>query len=102
MFHLNSCLINQEFSFYLDILYKYHYDYFYVVLYKSLNNIPNIKDVKVLEKNNNKVLLSVDTNTTTVSKVINEYSKVCEILDVNVLESSIDNVIVKLYEEYDL
>ena len=72
------------------------------IIYKSLNNIPRIKDVKVLEKDNNKVLLSVNTNTTTISKVINEYSKVCEILDVNVLESSIDNVIVKLYEEYDL
>ncbi len=72
------------------------------IIYKSLNNIPNIKNVEVLERNNNKVLLNVDTNATTISNVINEYSKACEILDVNVLESSIDNIIVKLYQEYNL
>ena len=37
-----------------------------------------------------------------ISKVIREYSRVCEIEDVNILEQSIDDVIVKLYEEYNL
>ena len=37
-----------------------------------------------------------------ISDVIRHYSKVCEIEDVNVLENSIDNIIVKLYKEYNL
>ena len=38
----------------------------------------------------------------TISNVIREYSKICEIEDVNVLPSNIDDVIIKLYKEYNL
>ena len=85
-----------------DIKRKFNKEKRLEIIYKKANSIPKIKDVEVLEKDNNRVLLNVNTSTTTISKVINEYSKVCEILDVNVLESSIDNIIVKLYKEYDL
>ena len=37
-----------------------------------------------------------------ISDVIREYTKVCEISDVNIIENDIDNVIVNLYEEYNL
>ena len=72
------------------------------IIFKKLTNIPKIKNVEVLKKEKEKVLLNVDMTSNTISKVIREYSKVCEIEDVNVLEDSIDNVIVKLYKEYDL
>ena len=40
--------------------------------------------------------------TNSISSVIREYTKVCEILDVNIIENDIDHVIVNLYEEYNL
>ena len=72
------------------------------IIYKKLDSIPSIKDVEVIKKENNKVLLSVNMESNSISDVIRHYSKVCEIEDVNVLENSIDNIIVKLYKEYNL
>ena len=72
------------------------------IIYKKLDNIPNIKDVDVISKEKNKVLLNVYMECNSISDVIREYSKVCEIEDVNILENSIDDIIVKLYEEYNL
>ena len=72
------------------------------ILYKKLNSIPKIKNVNILEQNNHKVLLNVNTENSNISSIIREYSKVCEIEDVNVLNDSIDDIIIKLYKEYDL
>lgn len=72
------------------------------IIYKKLDSIPSIKDVEVIKKEKNKVLLSVNMESNSISDVIRHYSKVCEIEDVNVLENSIDNIIVKLYKEYNL
>ena len=72
------------------------------IIYNYLNNVPTIKNVEVLKKEKNKVLLNVDMNKNTISNVIREYSKVCEIEDVNVLPSNIDDVIIKLYKDYNL
>jgi len=72
------------------------------IIYKSLNNPPTIKNVKILNKTKNKVLLDVDMSSNTVSSVIREFSKVCEIEDVNIIPSDIDNIIVNLYKEYNL
>lgn len=72
------------------------------IFFKSLSNNPKIKDVEVIKKEKNKVLLNVDMTKNTISNVIREYSKICEIEDVNVLPSNIDDVIIKLYKEYNL
>ncbi len=72
------------------------------IIYKKLDSIPNIKDVEVINKEKNKVLLSVNMENNSISDVIRHYSKVCEIEDVNILENSIDDIIVKLYKEYNL
>ena len=72
------------------------------IIYKKLDSIPHIKDVEIIKKENNKVLLNVNMETNSISNVIREYSKVCEIEDVNVQENNIDNIIVKLYQEYNL
>ncbi len=85
-----------------DIKKKFNNEKQVEIIYKKIQNTPNIKGVKILKKGRNKVLLQVSIKDKTISEVIREYSKVCEIEDVNVLENSIDNVIVKLYEEYNL
>ena len=72
------------------------------IIYKKLTDIPKIKGVNVLEKTNNKVLLSVNTENNSISKIVREYSKVSEIEDVNILNDNIDDIIIKLYKEYDL
>ena len=72
------------------------------IFFKSLSNNPKLKDVEVIKKEKNKVLLNVDMTKNTISNVIREYSKICEIEDVNVLPSNIDDVIIKLYKEYNL
>ena len=68
----------------------------------KLDKLPNIKQVNLLNRTGTKVLLDVDMSCNTVSSVIREYSKICEIEDVNVIPSDIDNIIVNLYKEYDL
>ena len=72
------------------------------IIYKNIEKLPNIKEVKIIKKEKNKAILDVNMEYNTISKVIREYSKICEIEDVNILEKNIDDVIVKLYEEYNL
>lgn len=86
----------------LDIKKKFNKNKKVEILFKSIDNIPDIKYTEVIEKNKNKIILDVNMEKNTISKVIREYSKVCEIDDVNVYEEDIDNIIVKLYQEYDI
>lgn len=85
-----------------DIKHKFSKNKQVEIIYKKLSSIPKIKDVEVIKKQNDRVLLNVDMNTNSISKVIREYSKICEIEDVNVFENNIDDIIVKLYKEYNL
>ena len=85
-----------------DIKKKFNKNKKVEILFKKLESIPNIKDTEIIEKKKNKIILDVDMETNTISKVIREYSKVCEIEDVNVYEESIDNIIVKLYQEFNI
>ena len=72
------------------------------IIFDKLDKLPNIKQVNLLNRTSTKVLLDVDMSCNTVSDVIREYSKVCEIEDVNIIPSDIDNIIVNLYKEYNL
>lgn len=72
------------------------------ILFKKISSIPDIKYTEIIEKKKDRVVLNVDMQKNTISKVIREYSKVCEIDDVNVYLEDIDNIIVKLYKEYDI
>ena len=85
-----------------DIKKKYNRNKKIEIIYKNIINTPKIKDVEIIKKERNKVLLNVDMEKNSISSVIREYTKVCEILDVNIIEDDIDNVIVNLYEEYNL
>ena len=72
------------------------------IIFNELDKLPNIKNVELINRTSTKVILDVDMSCNTVSSVIREYSKVCEIEDVNIIPTDIDNVIVNLYKEYDL
>lgn len=72
------------------------------IIYKKLKKVPKIKNVEMIEKNRNRILLDVDMDNTTISNVVNEYSKICEINDINLIEENMDNIIIKLYEDYNL
>ncbi len=85
-----------------DIKNKYNRNKKVEIIFKNITTTPKIKNVEVLEKDRRRVLLNVDTKENSISSVINEYTKVCEILDVNLIENNIDNVIVNLYKEYNL
>lgn len=72
------------------------------ILHKGIKRIPKINNVTVIEKNKNRVLLDVDMRINTISNVVSLYSDVCEIEDINVIDESMDNVIIELYKEYQL
>ena len=86
----------------LDIKKKFNKNKKVEILFKKIESIPNIKNTEIIKKSKNRIILNVDMEKNTISKVIREYSKVCEIDDVNVYEEDIDNIIVKLYQEYDI
>jgi ABC-2 type transport system ATP-binding protein len=72
------------------------------VLYHKLRHVPKLNNVSILEKKRNYMLLDVDLDKTTVSSIVNDFSKVCEINDINVIEDNLDDIIIKLYKDYNL
>ena len=72
------------------------------IIYNKIERIPKLKYVEILEKDKNKIILDIDTNHHTISSIIEKFTSLCEIQDVNVYSEDIDNVIVKLYEELEL
>ena len=85
-----------------DIKKKFNDKKLVEIIFKKIKQIPKINDYEIVKKERNRVILSVDTKKKSVSDVIREYSNVCEIEDVNIIENSIDDVIVKLYQEYNI
>lgn len=72
------------------------------IIYSKLKRSPSISNTKVIHKKRNYVLLDVDMTKTTISEIVEKYSKVCEINDINVLSENIDDVIIKLYEDFKI
>ncbi len=71
------------------------------ILFRNIKQVPKIKS-KILEQDNNKVIIEVDTKQETISSIIEKYSKACSIEDVNIHENNIDNIILQMYKEYEL
>ncbi len=71
------------------------------IIFDKINKIPVIKNVRVVEKFKNRVILEV-SNDISVSNIINKYSLECEIKDVNVFEQNLDDIIFKLYRELNI
>ena len=72
------------------------------ILYTKLKGTPKIPNTQIITKKRNYTLLDVDMEKTTISDVVSKYSKYCEINDINVLSESMDEIIIKLYEDYNL
>ena len=72
------------------------------IIFDKLNDIPNIKNTKIIKKENNRIILEVDTKEVSISSVVKKYTNECEIKDINVYDEDIDNIIVKLYQELNL
>ena len=85
-----------------DIKKKFNDKKLVEIIFKKIKQIPKIKDYEIIKKERNRVILSLDIKKKSVSDVIREYSNVCEIEDVNIIENNIDDVIVKLYQEYNI
>lgn len=72
------------------------------ILYSNLKNNPKI-NAKILEQDKNRILIEVNSSSEeSVSKIIEKFSKVCQIEDVNVYENNIDNIILQMYKEYEI
>lgn len=72
------------------------------ILLTGLKKVPKVNNVSLIEKQKNRVLLDVNMNKTTISEVVSEYSKLCEINDINILNDDLDEIIYKLYKEYNI
>ena len=71
------------------------------IIYNDLKNTPKIES-EIIEKSDKRVLIEVDTKKESVSSIIEKYSKVAQIEDVNIHENNIDNIILEMYREYEL
>ena len=72
------------------------------ILFNKLNKVPKLKDVEIIEKKEHKIVLDVDINKNSISGIIEKFTGLCEIEDVNVINEDIDNIIVKLYQDLEL
>lgn len=72
------------------------------IYYDSLKEIPKIKDSVVISNENGIVKVRIDSKKISVSSVTMEYAKVCVIKDINVITDLIDNIIYKLYKDYQI
>ena len=85
-----------------DIKKKYSNEKIVEIYYEELKNIPKINNTKVISNENGVIKIKIDSKKLSVSDVTMEYSKVCEIKDINVLSSPIDDIIYKLYEDFKI
>ena len=72
------------------------------IYFDQLSKNIELEGTSVIERAENKILINVDLKEQTVSNVISEYSKICDIKDINVYEDNIEKVIVQLYKEYKI
>ena len=85
-----------------DIKKKYSNTKIVEIFYDKIKSVPEIDNTEVLEKSNNVIRIKIDSKKVSVSDVAMEYAKVCEIKDINVIVDNIDDIIYKLYEEFDI
>ncbi len=85
-----------------DIKEKYIKNKIVEIFFSDLKKIPDIKNTKIINKEKDVVRILIDTKKISVSSITLEYSKVCEIKDVNIIEKGIDDIIYDLYQELGL
>lgn len=85
-----------------DIKEKYIKNKIVEIFFSDLKKTPDIKNTKIINKEKDVVRILIDTKKISVSSITLEYSKVCEIKDVNIIEKGIDDIIYDLYQELGL
>lgn len=72
------------------------------IIYSNIKEIPKIESKKI-EEDKDRVLIEINSKGgETASEIIQKYSGVCDIKDVNIHETGIDNIILQMYKEYEL
>ena len=56
----------------------------------------------IVEEGKGFIKIKIDTRNVRVSDIVYKYSSVCEIKDINVIETGIDEIIYKLYTEFQV
>lgn len=85
-----------------DIKRRYSNEKIVEIYYENLKEIPQINNTEIVSNDNGVIKIKIDGRRLTVSDVTREYTKVCEIKDINVLSSPIDDIIYKLYEDFQI
>jgi len=85
-----------------DIKKKYSKEKIVEIYYDKMKKIPKIDNTEIISNENNIMRIKIDSSKVSVSKITMEYSKVCEIRDINVILQNIDDIIYKLYEEFKI
>lgn len=86
-----------------DIKKKYSNEKIVEVIYEGILKDKIVNDkIDILEESQGLIRMKIDTRKIMVSDIVRKYSEVCEIKDINVIETGIDNIIYKLYKEYQV
>lgn len=84
-----------------DIKKKYSNEKIVEVIYEGVLKDKIVNDkIDILEEAQGLIRMKIDTRKIMVSDIVRKYSEVCEIKDINVIETGIDDIIYKLYKEY--
>mgnify|MGYP004498246211 FL=1 len=81
---------------------KYSNEKIVEIIYENMKKIPKIDNTEIISNGNGIIRIKIDTKKLTVSDITYKYSEVCEIKDINVIASSIDEIIYKLYTEFQI
>lgn len=81
---------------------KYSNEKIVEIIYENMKKIPKIDNTEIISNGNGIIRIKIDTKKLTVSDITYKYSEVCEIKDINVIVSSIDEIIYKLYTEFQI
>lgn len=86
-----------------DIKKKYSNEKIVEVIYEGMLKDKIVNDkIDILEESQGLIRMKIDTRRIMVSDIVRKYSEVCEIKDINVIETGIDDIIYKLYKEYQV
>ena len=86
-----------------DIKKKYSNEKIVEVIYEGILKDKIVNDkIDILEEAQGLIRMKIDTRKIMVSDIVRKYSEVCEIKDINVIVTGIDDIIYKLYKEYQV
>lgn len=85
-----------------NIKKKYSSEKIVEIYYDNLKKVPKIDKGKIVSNENGVIKIKIDSKKVSVSDVVMKFANVCEIKDINVIAETIDNIIYKLYKDYQV